>query len=110
MSKTDELIARIERLEEVIANIGLPARNTPTGFITDAEVARRLNVTTRTLVRWDETPELNFPPVIVVRKRRYRKIADLDAWEKAQAENLKQQARRTPPRKRIKATSDSVTA
>src|SRR5262245_45071076 len=99
MPNTSDLLKRIERLEEVIANIGLPARHRPTGYLAEAEVVRRLNVTTRTLVRWDETPELNFPPVIVVRKRRYRKIADLDAWEKAQAEQLKQQARRTPPRK-----------
>jgi len=44
-------------------------------------VAERYGVVTRTLARWSQDPDLGFPPVIIIRKRRYRDAAALDAWD-----------------------------
>jgi hypothetical protein len=51
-------------------------------LLPDPAVAKRYGVHPFTLRRWDENPELGFPPVIMVNGRRYREIAKLDAWER----------------------------
>jgi hypothetical protein len=50
-------------------------------LLPDPAVARRYGVHPFTLRRWDKNPDLGFPSVIVVNNRRYRKIAELDAWD-----------------------------
>ena len=40
-------------------------------------------MTTRTLARWDAIPGLGFPKPIYIRRRRYREIGKLDAWDRA---------------------------
>ena len=57
-------------------------------LLPDRLVAERYNVTTRTLARWDETPDLNFPPPIYIRRRRYREIEELDQWDRANARKV----------------------
>ena len=43
------------------------------------------NVSDMTLWRWSRDPALDFPEPIYIRKRRYWKRADIDAWKEAQA-------------------------
>jgi hypothetical protein len=52
-------------------------------LLPQSHVARRYNVHTRTVLRWSKDPELGFPPVTVIRKRRYYDLAALDAWDEA---------------------------
>jgi DNA-binding transcriptional MerR regulator len=48
-------------------------------------VAQRYGKHVRTLRRWDETPGLDFPKPIIIRRRRYRDSDAIAAWERAQA-------------------------
>jgi hypothetical protein len=50
-------------------------------LLPDPAVAKRYGVHPFTLRRWDENPDLGFPPVIKVNNRRYREIAKLHAWD-----------------------------
>jgi hypothetical protein len=54
-------------------------------LIADRRVAERYDVSVRTLARWDETAGLGFPPPVYIRDRRYRELAKLDAWDRANA-------------------------
>jgi hypothetical protein len=63
-------------------------------LIAERRVAERYGVNWRTLWRWDERPELGFPPVIKIGTRRFRELAKLEAWDrrnarKAAARNLR---------------------
>jgi hypothetical protein len=52
-------------------------------LIPDVVVAReRYRVHPHTLRRWDQKPELGFPPPVYVNKRRYREAEKLDAWDR----------------------------
>jgi hypothetical protein len=42
-------------------------------------------VSTRTVLRWDERPELGFPPVVYIGTRRFRELAKLEAWDRHNA-------------------------
>jgi hypothetical protein len=64
-------------------------------MLPEREAAARYGKTTRTLARWDETAGLNFPPVILIRGRRYRDRAALDRWD---LENSRKAAERARPR------------
>ena len=55
------------------------------GNLAEKLVAVRYNVTTRTLARWDENPDLGFPKPFYINGRRYRSIAKLDAFDLANA-------------------------
>jgi hypothetical protein len=57
-------------------------------LLPDRLVAQRYNVHVRTLVRWDQTPSLEFPPPIRIRGRRYRSAQELAAWEAARMARL----------------------
>ncbi len=50
------------------------------GLMPDSKVARTLGVCGKTLTRWDEDPDLGFPPAILIHGRRYRETAALDAF------------------------------
>jgi hypothetical protein len=52
-------------------------------LIPDPDVAQRYAVCTRTLARWDTDEALGFPPPIYIRERRYRDLALLEAWDRA---------------------------
>lgn len=54
-------------------------------LLSERRVAERYDVSTRTLIRWDETPGLHFPPPILINGRRYRDVGKLDAWDAAMA-------------------------
>jgi hypothetical protein len=57
-------------------------------LLADRLVAERYDVSVRTLERWDLQPDLGFPPPIHIRRRRYREIAKLDAWDTANARKV----------------------
>jgi hypothetical protein len=50
-------------------------------YIPDAKVCERYDITPITLWRWDNDPDLKFPPPIRVRGRKYRDAAELDAFD-----------------------------
>jgi hypothetical protein len=72
-------------------------------LLADARVAERYDVCVRTLARWDEIPDLGFPPPIYIRERRYRELAKLERWDRVNARRAA--AARTKPRKRAEATA-----
>jgi hypothetical protein len=90
------LAKRVEALEAAVARIGHnggPPLDNPTPppkrqaetkpvLIADARVAERYNVSTRTLTRWDQIPDLGFPPPVYIRDRRYRELAKLELWDR----------------------------
>jgi hypothetical protein len=57
----------------------------PDDLIPDPKVAKRYDVTTRTLPRWDDTVGLDFPRPIVINGRRYRRRSELEQWERSRA-------------------------
>jgi hypothetical protein len=57
-------------------------------LLSDRLVAERYDVSVRTLERWDEKPDLGFPPAIRIRRRRYREIDKLDAWDRLNARKI----------------------
>jgi hypothetical protein len=52
-------------------------------LIPDPKVAKGYGVCTRTLNRWDDKPELGFPPVIWINGRRYRDADQLAEFNAA---------------------------
>jgi hypothetical protein len=72
----------LERLERIEAVAGIGKRK-----LADRQVAQRYDVSVRTLERWDLKPELGFPKPIRINGRRYRDLAELEAWERAQAKS-----------------------
>ena len=55
------------------------------GLLPERLVAERYSVHVRTIDRWGRDPSLGFPPAVIIRKRRYRDAAALDAWDRAQS-------------------------
>lgn len=47
------------------------------------QVWSRYGITDRTLARWLENEELQFPRPLVVNGRRYWRLGDLECWERA---------------------------
>jgi DNA-binding transcriptional MerR regulator len=64
----------------------------PHALLPQRHVAERYGVSTRTIIRWEQDPRLAFPPVVVIRKRRYYDAAALEAWDQDQNRDRK----RTP--------------
>jgi hypothetical protein len=62
-------------------------------LIADRRVAERYDVSVRTLARWDKTPGLGFPPPVYIRDRRYRELAKLEKWDRANARKAAMQGR-----------------
>jgi len=98
MSKISEVLERLAALEAKFAKIGHnggpplddddePPQPQPE-LIPDRLVAERYDVVVRTLERWDATPELGFPPPIRVRRRRFRAVDQLNAWDRANARKV----------------------
>jgi hypothetical protein len=77
----------------------------PPRWLPDPLVAKRYQVSPRTLRRWDQDPALDFPPVIIVNARRYRELAALEEWERRTAANA-----RSEKAKQLKKFADQSTA
>ena len=93
MSKIAEVLERLAALEAAVGighNGGPPLdddeppKRKP-GLLPDKQVAQRYGVSVRSLERWDKISDLNFPRPIYIRRRRYRNIAKLDAWDRDNA-------------------------
>jgi|SRR5215831_6447443 len=54
-------------------------------FLTRRHQAKRYNVSARTIDRWSDDPNLALPAEIDIAGRRYRKLSDLEIWERARA-------------------------
>jgi hypothetical protein len=52
-------------------------------LLPDPRVAERYKISTRTLARWDNQPELGFPPPIRINNRKYRHVRELEEFERA---------------------------
>jgi hypothetical protein len=63
-------------------------------LLTEKLTAQRYSVTTRTLRRWDITPDLKFPPPVYVNGRRYRDAVLLDRWDKSNSRLAAERMRR----------------
>ena len=59
-----------------------PIRRGGDELLPDPLVAKRYHVSTRTIPRWDADETLGFPKVIKIRDRNYRRLSELEAWER----------------------------
>ena len=53
-----------------------------------SDAAARYGVCVRTIERWAADPELEFPQPFYIRRRRYIRLGDLQAWEDLQPDLL----------------------
>jgi hypothetical protein len=53
----------------------------PDTLVPDPVVRREFGVTAMTIFRWTHDPELNFPPIIKVRKRNFRSRRALEEFK-----------------------------
>jgi hypothetical protein len=54
-------------------------------FLSRSQQAQRWSVSKRSVERWGEDEELGLPPEIEINGRHYRKLSELDAWERSRA-------------------------
>jgi hypothetical protein len=111
LDKIAEVLERLAALEATVAKIGHnggppldeePPKRSP-GLLPDRFVAERYGVSVRTLERWDKQPKLGFPSPVRINKRRYRKIAKLDEFDRKTAAQAKS-------RNRVRATTTDPSA
>ena len=57
----------------------------PGGYLAAKRVQERYDITDRTLDRWLNNPEMDFPRPMVVNGRRYFRETELVAWERKRA-------------------------
>jgi hypothetical protein len=78
----------IKRMDTVQANVMGRApvvTYSPEVRLPTVQVAKRFSVVVRTVERWLQDPNLNFPKPIVVNKRRYWRLEELERWERSRA-------------------------
>lgn len=63
------------------------ATQSNTVLLPDRKVCERYGVTKMTLFRWDNKPELNFPKPVVIQKRKYRYLHELEDFERARVKS-----------------------
>ena len=63
-------------------------------LIPKPSLAKELGITSRTLSRWIEDPEMGFPEAVVINSRNYFVRAAVEAWK---AERVKSSARIVSP-------------
>lgn len=56
---------------------------TKSSLITRKSLAAAFDVTTRTIIRWEKSPALNFPKSIAINGKRYWDAAEIEAWKAA---------------------------
>jgi hypothetical protein len=78
---------------------------TNASFLPDRRVAERYGVSVRTLARWDEVPELGFPPPTYIRARKYRSVELLQRFERNRTALAGQKAVSTQPSPQAKGDS-----
>jgi hypothetical protein len=63
-------------------------------LISDSKTAKKCGVCKKTLERWDQKPELKFPPIIWINGRKFRDADEVDAFILAQVRASAAMARR----------------
>jgi hypothetical protein len=71
----------------------LPTATTPLPDVAPADdimftnpmLARRYNVSDRTISRWEDDPKVDLPPPLIINGRRYRPLSTLQIWERRRA-------------------------
>ena len=63
--------------------------NTDEDLLPARKVQLRYDIADRTLDRWLPVPELNFPRPVVINRRRYFKIGELQVWERARTRGVR---------------------
>jgi hypothetical protein len=76
-------------------------RQAQMALIAESKAAKRYGVCKRTLDRWDDQPELGFPPPILINGRKYRDTELLDAFDAARV-RASMMERPKPRAKRLK--------
>jgi hypothetical protein len=56
-------------------------------LVPDPQVCREFQITAMTLWRWDHDPELEFPPPIRIRKRKFRRRSALEIFKRQLVRN-----------------------
>ena len=54
-------------------------------WLSRSQQALRWSISKRSVERWGEDEELGLPPEIEINGRRYRKLSELEAWERKRA-------------------------
>jgi hypothetical protein len=54
-------------------------------LIPNRKVRERYGVTSRTIKRWEEDPNLNFPKPTIINNRKYQYESVLTEWERSRA-------------------------
>jgi predicted DNA-binding transcriptional regulator AlpA len=54
-------------------------------YLNKRQLAARYGVSVRAIDRWAADPDLGFPPVYDFADRPYRKLSDIEAWERSRA-------------------------
>ena len=54
-------------------------------YLPGPQTARRYGVSNRTISRWEQDPNLGFPPPMIVNGHKFHPLDDLEAWEKSRA-------------------------
>ena len=82
-------------------------------LVPNSKVAKRCGVCTRTLDRWDDQPELGFPPIVWINGRKFRDADLLDAFiiARVRASSMERPKPRAKKLKQLKQFADqSATA
>jgi hypothetical protein len=75
----EQIVEAIETLiEKKVASARSDGRPTP--LTPDSKVAQLFNVCIKTLTRWDDDPDLDFPPPIEINGRKYREVEAINAF------------------------------
>jgi hypothetical protein len=65
-----------------MARTNITAVAASSNLLPDPLVAERYQVTPRTIHRWDRQPELGFPQPLLINGRKYRRLNQLESWER----------------------------
>jgi hypothetical protein len=52
-------------------------------YLSRGEIAKRFGVSSRTVRRWEKNEKLDFPPVIMMSKRGYFDLDEIEAFERS---------------------------
>jgi len=63
----------------------MPRSETTGQKLPTQKVADRYGVSRRSVERWEDDPKLEFPRAMVVNRRKYFDLAQLEAWERRRA-------------------------
>ena len=64
----------------------------PKGYLPGPTTAKRYGIADRSLYRWEKDPNLDFPKPLVINKRRFFALDELEAWELSLASNCRKAA------------------